>query len=71
MYEFDPSAGCHRRQRIEVCILELRQLAILHEQRRQRVSCISELLEHARIGGRPCARFFQHRQSESGKKNLA
>ena len=40
----------HRRQGVQVRGLELRQLAILHQQRGKRVSFISQFLQHAGIG---------------------
>src|SRR5687768_11983279 len=60
----------HRRERIEVGTLELGQLPILHEKRRQFVSLISKLLQHACIGGGPRRRALRHREAEPREQNL-
>src|SRR3712207_7147735 len=49
----------------------LRDLAVLHQQHRERVPLVGELAEDARVGRRPGGRALQHRQLQPVEENLA
>ena len=51
-------------ERVDVGAFELEDLAILHQQRRQRVPFLGELLQHARIGAGPGGRLLLDGQLE-------
>ena len=60
-----PCARIHqRRKRVEVGVLELRELAVLHEQPRQGVPLVGEFLQHARVGARTRGGLLLDRQPE-------
>ena len=59
----------HRRQRVDVRVLELRVLAILDDLRRQRVR-LGQLLQHVGIGARPGLGFLDDRQAELLEQHL-
>src|SRR3954453_10276723 len=58
-------------QRVEGSILELRQLTILHQQRRQRMALFRELHENAGVGRWTCTRPFEDGQVQLVEQNLA
>ena len=59
----------HRRQRVDVRVLELRVLAVLDDLGRQRVR-LGQLLQHVGIGARPGLGFLDDRQAQLLKQHL-
>ena len=57
-------------QGVDVRVLELRDLAILHEKRGQFVSRLGQLLQHTGICRRTAGRFLEHGQLQFLEKNL-
>ena len=56
---------------VEISVLELRELAVLHQQRGQRVSFVGELLENGRVGARAGGRLLPGRKPEFSEENRA
>ena len=59
----------HRRQRVDVRVLELRELAVLDDLRRQRMRC-GQLFEHVGVGARAGLCFLDDRQAELLEQHL-
>ena len=51
-------------QRVEIGVLELRQLPVLHEQGRQGMPFVGQFLQHRRVGGWPGGGLLLHRKPE-------